>query len=114
MTARYEIDSDNAVKIFYGDETVPSLYQPHFPSGEVWLDAAEATVWAELYIASMNDESAPYAPMARGEEGRAKPTPEQKAAIEAARALMQAATTPEEREAAQDALKAAYENYLIK
>jgi len=109
MTLRYEIDSDNAVKVFYDDATVPSLYQPHFPNGDAWTDAAEASAWADLYLASINDEAAPYAPNARGEAGAPKPTAEQKAAIEAARALMQAATTPEEREAAQEALRAAYE-----
>jgi len=109
MTLRYEIDSDNAVKVFYPDSDVASLYQPTWPNGDAWTDAAEASAWADLYLASINDEAAPYAPNARGEAGAPKPTAEQKAAIEAAQALMQAATTPEEREAAQEALRAAYE-----
>ena len=110
MTVRYELEEGtNAVKVFYDDATVPSLYQPCFPNGDVWADAAEASAWAELYLASINDELAPYAPNARGEVGAAKPTAEQKAAIQAAQDLMQAATTPEERQAAQDALKTAYE-----
>ena len=109
MTLRYELDADNAVRVFYPDSDVASLYQPTWPNGEAWTDAAEASAWAELYLASINDEAAPYAPNARGEAGAPKPTAEQKAAIEAAQALMQAATTPEEREAAQAALRAAYE-----
>ena len=109
MTARYELDANNAVKVFYPDSDVASLFQPTWPNGDAWADAAEATAWAELYLASINDEAAPYAPNARGEAGASKPTAEQKAAIEAAQALMQAATTPEEREAAQEALRAAYE-----
>ena len=109
MTARYELDANNAVKVFYPDSDVASLFQPTWPNGDAWADAAEATAWAELYFASINDEAAPYAPNARGEAGASKPTAEQKAAIEAAQALMQAATTPEEREAAQEALRAAYE-----
>lgn len=110
MTARYEIEEGtNAVKVFYGDATVPSLYQPHFPKGETWADAAEATAWAELYVASINDEAAPFAPAGRGESGRPKPTAEQKAAIDAAHSALDAATTPEERDAAKDALRAAYE-----
>ena len=84
MTVRYELDSDNAVKVFYDDATVPSLYQPHFPNGDVWADAAEATAWAELYVASVTDESAPFAPNARGEEGAPKPTAEEIAAMKAA------------------------------
>ena len=109
MTLRYELDADNAVKVFYPDSDVASLYQPTWPNGDAWTDAAEASAWADLYLASINDEAAPYAPNARGEAGAPKPTAEQKAAIEAAHALMQAATTPEEREAAQEALRAAYE-----
>jgi hypothetical protein len=109
MTARYELDADNAVKVFYPDSDVASLFQPTWPNGDAWADAAEATAWAELYLASINDEAAPFAPNARGEAGAPKPTAEQKAAIEAAQALMQAATTPEEREAAQAAIKSAYE-----
>lgn len=109
MTLRYELDADNAVKVFYPDSDVASLYQPTWPNGDAWAGAAEASAWADLYLASINDEAAPYAPNVRGEAGAPKPTAEQKAAIEAAQALMQAATTPEEREAAQEALRAAYE-----
>jgi len=110
MTTRYELDADNAVRVFYSDSDVASLYQPTWPNGDAWADAAEATAWAELYLASINDEAAPFAPNARGEAGAPKPTAEQKAAIEAAQALMQAATTPEERQAAQAAIRAAYES----
>ena len=109
MTARYELDADNAVKVFYPDSDVASLYQPTWPNGDAWADAAEAAAWAELYLASINDETAPFAPGARGETGRPKPTAEQIATIEAARSALEAATTPEEREAAQAVLQAAYE-----
>jgi hypothetical protein len=108
MTTRYELDADNAVNIFYSDSDVASLYQPTWPNGDAWADAAEASAWAVLYLASINDEDAPYAPGARGEAGRAKPTEEQKAAIEAALAQVKAATTVEERQAAQTALQALY------
>jgi len=108
MSIRYEIGYDNSVKIFYPDSDVPSLFQPHWPNGDAWADAAEATAWAQLYVASINDETAPYAPNARGEAGRAKPTAEQKAAIEAARTILATATTPKEQEAAQAALEALY------
>ena len=83
MTVRYEIDSDNAVKVYYGDAEIPSLYQPHWPNGEAWADAAESEDWAKLYLASVTDDAAPYAPGARGEEGRPKPTPEEIAAMQA-------------------------------
>ena len=110
MTLRYELDADNAVRVFYPDSDVASLYQPTWPNGDAWADAAEATAWAELYLASINDETAPFAPGARGETGRPKPTAEQIATIEAARSALEAATTPEEREAAQAVLQAAYES----
>lgn len=109
MTARYELDADNAVKVFYPDSDVPSLYQPTWPNGDAWADAAEASAWAVLYLASINDEDAPYAPGARGETGRAKPTAEQRAQIQAVQAAVEAATTPEERQTAQAALRAVYE-----
>ena len=73
MSIRYELEEGtNAIKVFYDDSIVPSLYQPYFPNGDVWADAAEATAWAELYLASINDEAAPFAPNARGEEGCSK------------------------------------------
>jgi hypothetical protein len=78
MSVRYEIEnSTNAVKVFYDDSQIPSLYQPVWPNGEDWKDADEATQWAELYIASVVDENAPFAPNARGEKGLPKPTPEE-------------------------------------
>lgn len=109
MTLRYELDADNAVRVFYPGSDVASLYQPTWPSGDAWADAAEASAWADLYLASITDDAAPFAPNVRGEVGAPKPTAEQKTAIQAAQELMQAATTPEERQAAQDALKTAYE-----
>jgi hypothetical protein len=83
MTLRYELDADNAVKVFYSDSDVASLFQPTWPNGDAWTDAAEATAWAELYLASINDETAPFAPGARGEAGAPKPTAEEIAAMQA-------------------------------
>ena len=110
MALRYEIEEGtNAVRVFYPDSDVASLFQPDWPNQEPWADAAEATAWAQLYIASIEDEDAPYAPNGPGEAGRAKPTAEQRAAITAAQAAVEAATTSEERETAQAALHAIYE-----
>jgi hypothetical protein len=94
MSVRYEIeDGTNAVKVFYDDNTVPSLYQPTYPGGDAWADAAEAAAWAELYIESIVNEDAPYAPGNRGEEGRKKPTPEE---IAAQQAELEASRNPAE------------------
>lgn len=111
MALRYEIEEGtNAVRVFYPDREEPSLFQPDWPDQTPWADAAEAAAWAELYVASVEDEDAPYAPNTRGEAGKAKPTVEQRAAIVAAEAAVQAATTPEERQAAGEALQALYES----
>jgi hypothetical protein len=84
MSIRYEIeDGTNAVKVFYDDSTVPSLYQPNYPGGNKWADAADAENWAKLYIASVTDPAAPYAPNHPGEAGAPKPTPEEIAAMQA-------------------------------
>jgi hypothetical protein len=89
MAMRYEIEEGtNAVKVFYDDSDVPSLYQPDYPDTTPWEDADEATAWAELYIASVEDPDAPYAPIGRGIPGEAKPTPEQIAEWEAQRQSM--------------------------
>lgn len=111
MALRYEIEEGtNAVRVFYPDADAPALLQPDWPDMTPWADAAEAEAWAQLYIASIEDEDAPYAPNTRGEAGKAKPTAEQRAQIEAAHAELEAATTPEERQTAQAALRAIYES----
>jgi hypothetical protein len=110
MALRYEIEEGtNAVRVFYPDSDVASLFQPDWPNQAPWADAAEAAAWAQLYISSIDDEDAPYAPNGPGEAARAKPTAEQRAAITAAQAAVEAATTPEERQTAQAALRAIYE-----
>jgi hypothetical protein len=110
MALRYEIEAGtNAVRIFYPDSDAPSLFQPDWPNQTPWTDTAEAEAWAQLYIASVEDEDAPFAPNGPGEAGKAKPTAEQRAAIQEAQEALEAATTPEERQAAQAALRAIYE-----
>lgn len=84
MSIKYEIEPEtNAVMIFYGDSSQPSLYQPNWPGGDAWADQAEANTWAKLYVASVTDEAAPYAPNHPGEEGAPKPTLEEIAAMQA-------------------------------
>jgi hypothetical protein len=78
MALRYEIEEGtNAIRVFYPDSDVPSLFQPDWPDMTPWADAAEAEAWAQLYIASVEDENAPYAPTSPGKAGEPKPTPEQ-------------------------------------
>jgi len=113
MVVTYEIEKGtNAVKVFIDGNTKPSLYQPNWPSGESWANSSEADSWAKLYVASIEDPNAPYAPIKKGEAGRQKPTADQIAAIDAAKQALNQATTPDEilqaRTALNSALKAAY------
>jgi hypothetical protein len=81
---RYEVEEGtNAVRIWYDGEDVPSIFQPDWPDVTPWSSAEEAAQWAELYIASVVDEAAPYAPNSPGEPGQPKPTPEEIAARQA-------------------------------
>ena len=111
MTVRYEVTANNEVEVFYPGAEAPSLRQPHWPNGAAWADAAEAAAWGALYVASINDENAPFAPSARGETGKAKATAEQKAAFEAAQATLAAAKTREEIEEAEEALRTLVQSF---
>ncbi len=110
MSVRYEILENNTVEVFYDDATVPSLRQPNWPNGDAWADSAEATEWAEAYVASLGGYPAKFAPNARGEAGANQPSPAQKEAIEAAQKTIQDATTLEERESAQETLNAIFKS----
>lgn len=84
---RYEIEQGtHAVRIFNEGSNVPCIFQPDWPDTTPWASAEEAAQWAELYIASCEDEAAPYAPSGPGQPGQPKPTPEE---IEAMKAEME-------------------------
>ena len=95
MEIRYSLTSGNAVEVFYEGSDIPSLRQPTWPNGDAWTDAAEASAWAELYLASITDETAPFAPNARGEAGAPKPTDEEIAAIQAEMEALRNPVAPE-------------------
>ena len=102
---RFEIEPEtHAVRVFADGAETPFLYQPHYPDGVVWESAEEATAWAELYVASVEDPLAPYAPTSRGAEGLAKPTPEEIQAMAAERGANDA-----ERRAEAEAFRAKWE-----
>lgn len=89
MNYRYEVDSNNAVRIYVNDSQVPMLFQPTWPNQTPWASSEEASQWAELYIAAATVADAPYAPAGPNIAAVPKPTPEQiaerKANIEARR-----------------------------
>jgi hypothetical protein len=85
MSVRYEILEDNTVEVFYDDADAPSLRQPNYPGGDPFDTREEAENWAILYVESVTNPDAPYAPANKGLVGDPKPTPEQVASLELAR-----------------------------
>jgi hypothetical protein len=75
---RYAIDSLNSIEIFKEGAEAPMLRQPHYPNKDAFETMAEAEDWAKLFILSITDEEAPFAPSGKGLAGRPKPTKEQK------------------------------------
>lgn len=64
MNLSYVIDSETfAITVFVNDSSEPSLYQPNWPDGTNWASFNEAQLWAEQYISSMLNDTAPYAPL---------------------------------------------------
>jgi hypothetical protein len=63
---RYEIDSDNAIRVWNDGEETPFLFQPDWPDGSPWADAAEAESWAIAKIQELEDPDAFEAPNYRG------------------------------------------------
>ena len=69
---KYEIDENNAVRIFHDGETVPFIYQPDYPNLDKFDTPKEAEEWAKLAIAALNDESSPHAPIGKNLKGEPK------------------------------------------
>jgi hypothetical protein len=74
---RYEIEDNNTVKIYDDINPEPFWLQPTYPNGDSFDSVEEATIWAELAIASQLDDSAPYPPNGKGQDGLPKPTAEE-------------------------------------
>jgi hypothetical protein len=59
---RFEIDTNNAIRMFDNENPnegdAPFMFQPDWPDVTPWADEAQATDWAEVFIASLeNPES---------------------------------------------------------
>jgi len=56
---RFEIDTENAIRIWDSENPnegdAPFLFQPDWPDVTPWADAAQATDWAEVFIAALVD-----------------------------------------------------------
>jgi len=59
---KYEIDEQNAIRVYNEGETVPFAYQPDWPDTTPWADADEAKAWAELLIESMQNPDSEFIP----------------------------------------------------
>ena len=72
---RYEIDENNAIRVFNDGEDVPFAYQPDWPDATPWANKAEAKAWAELLIESMENPESEFIP-GTSPDNHPKPRPE--------------------------------------
>lgn len=86
MTYRYEIDENNAIHMWVDTQEEPFIFQPDYPDGTPWADAADATAWAEAKIAELTDIENPMAPNYPNEKPQVQPAKlaKEKAAAKAA------------------------------
>jgi len=61
---RFEIDTDNAIRVWDNENPnendAPFMFQPDWPDVTPWADAAQATDWAEVFIASLVDPESEF------------------------------------------------------
>lgn len=70
---RYEIDENNAIRIYQDGADVPFIYQPDYPDTTPFADRADAIAWAESKIAELTDIEAPAAKNFPTEEPQPNP-----------------------------------------
>lgn len=73
----YTVDEDNTIEVFVEGQEPPMLRQPWYPNQDAFDTKEEAETWAQLFIDSLVDEAAPYAPIGKGIPGEPKPTKEE-------------------------------------
>lgn len=73
----YKVSDEKIVEVFVEGKKEPMLRQPNYPNQDAFETKSEAEEWAQLFIASVEDENAPFAPMGKGIAGKPKPTKEQ-------------------------------------
>jgi len=93
MAIRYTInDSKNfEIEVFKDNNEKPFLRQSAWPNREPFASHNDADSWARAYVASIEDKTAPYAPLGPGLTGKAKPTDAQLKAIKDAQDALKAA-----------------------
>jgi len=70
----YTVNNAKTIEVFAEGQEAPMLRQPHYPNQDAFDTKAEAEQWAQLFITSMTDEAAPFAPIGKGIPGEPKPT----------------------------------------
>jgi hypothetical protein len=73
----FTVNDANTIEVFAEGQEAPTLRQPYYPNQEAFESKAAAKKWAKLFIASMEDETAPFAPIGKGIPGEPRPTKEQ-------------------------------------
>ena len=61
----FKINDKFEISIFDDGNLIPFWFQPDYPNGDSFDSLEEATTWAQLAIASY-DENEPYAPNGKG------------------------------------------------
>ncbi len=60
----FQIDTHNAIRIWDNENPnengAPFMFQPDWPDVTPWADAAQATEWAEVFIASLVDPESEF------------------------------------------------------
>jgi len=72
---KYEIDQNNAIRVFTDGQDVPFAYQPDWPDATPWASKAEAEAWAQLLIKSMQNPETKFIP-GTSPDNHPRPRPE--------------------------------------
>lgn len=66
MSYRYEIDNENAIRIWDdanpNELGAPFFFQPDWPDATPWASKDEAKEWAELFIESISNPDSEFIP----------------------------------------------------
>lgn len=74
MDFKYEINAKNELQVWDSVNAEPFLHQPHYPNGDSWTKA-QAKEWAEIFVTSLKDDTAPLAGPSADELTVTRPEP---------------------------------------
>lgn len=96
MTARYELNQDGSVTIFFNTVLDFTCWQ----DGTPWKDAEEAEAWAQAYVAAKNDETLLMPPTKPNGQPKPQMTREVRINIQKLQMEIASAITDEEKQTA--------------